>query len=173
MPVQGLSRDAELLAQVADLSFSLPHCRHRQAQLGGGHLERPTTFPTARPRRGQARYCALCDQLALEFGQCGEDAEDQFASSGRRVDGRTVAAQQLETDATPSQIVHGVDQMAQITAEPIELPHDQRVALAQRLDAALPCRAPLARARHLLDEDVSLVDAGRLQRVNLHVEALV
>lgn len=119
MPVQGLSRDAELLAQVADLSFSLPHCRHRQAQLGGGHLERPTTFPTARPRRGQARYCALCDQLALEFGQCGEDAEDQFASSGRRVDGRTVAAQHLETDATPSQIVHGVDQVPKVAPEPV------------------------------------------------------
>ena len=127
MPVQGLSRDAELLAQVADLSFSLPHCRHRQAQLGGGHLERPTTFPTARPRRGQARYCALCDQLALEFGQCGEDAEDQFASSGRRVDGRTVAAQHLETDATPSQIVHGVDQVPKVAPEPVELPYDQGI----------------------------------------------
>ena len=39
MPIQGLPGDTQFLAQVADLGFRLPHCRHCKAQLGGGHLE--------------------------------------------------------------------------------------------------------------------------------------
>ena len=51
MPIQGLPRDAKFLAQVADLGLRLTHCRHRQPQLGGGHLERPAAFPPARAGR--------------------------------------------------------------------------------------------------------------------------
>jgi hypothetical protein len=64
MPVKGLARDAQLLAQITDLGFCLPHRRHRQPQLGGSHLERPTAFATTCPCRGQPRYGALSDQLA-------------------------------------------------------------------------------------------------------------
>ncbi len=57
--------------------FPAAHRGHRQPQLGGGHLERPAPFLPARARRGQAGDRALGDQLALELGQRGEDAEDQ------------------------------------------------------------------------------------------------
>ena len=130
MPVQSLSRDAEFLAQVADLGFGVPHCRHRQAQLGGRHLERPAAFPAARPRRGQARYGALSDQLALELGQRGEDTENQLAGGRRGVDGRAVAGQHFQADATTGQVVDGVDEMAQVTPEPVQFPHDQRIPFA-------------------------------------------
>ncbi len=88
MPIQGLPRDAKFLAQVADLGLWLTHCRHRQPQLGGGHLERPAAFPPRAPRLGR-QSCAR-DQLALELGQGGEDAKDQLAGGGRGVDGRAV-----------------------------------------------------------------------------------
>ena len=53
--------------------------------------------------------------------------ENQFASSGRRVDGGSVAGQNLEANAAPGQIVHGIDQMAQVAPEPVELPYDQGI----------------------------------------------
>lgn len=62
MPVQGLSGNAEFLAQVTDLRLRLTHGRHRQAELGGRHLERPTAMPAARPRRHQPRHGALSNQ---------------------------------------------------------------------------------------------------------------
>lgn len=54
MSVQGLPRNAEFLAQITHLRSRLPHCGHRQAQLGCGHLERPAAFPATCPRRRQA-----------------------------------------------------------------------------------------------------------------------
>ena len=73
MSIQGLPRDAEFLAQIADLGFWLPHCRHCQAQLGCRHFERPTAFPATCPRRRKPCYGALGDQLTLELGESSED----------------------------------------------------------------------------------------------------
>ena len=42
--------------------------------------------------------------------QCGEDAEDQLAAGGRRIDGGTMPGQHLEADAACGQVMHGVDQ---------------------------------------------------------------
>ena len=103
VPVQGLPRDTEFLAEVADLGFRLPHRRYRQPQLGRRHLEGPPAFPSACPRRGQTRHGALGDQLALELGQRGENAKNQLAGGGRGVDGRAVAGQHFEADAAPGQ----------------------------------------------------------------------
>jgi hypothetical protein len=90
-------------------------------------------FLTARPCRGQARHGALGDQFALELGQRGKDAEDQLAGGRRGVDGRTVAGQHLQSDTTAGQVVHGIDQMPQVTPKPVQFPHHQRIPLAQRL----------------------------------------
>lgn len=120
MSIQGLSCNAKFLAQIADLGFWLSHRRHSQPQLGRRHLERSAALPAACPRRRQARHRALCDQLALELGECGEDAEDQLASGGRGVDGRPVTSQHLEADAAPGQIVHGIDEMPQVAPKPVE-----------------------------------------------------
>jgi len=67
MPVQGLPGDAQLLAQIADLGFGLPHRGHGQAPLGGGHLERLPAFPPAGTRLGQSGTRPLRDKLPLEF----------------------------------------------------------------------------------------------------------
>lgn len=104
MPIQGLPGNPEFLAQIADLGFRLPHSRHGQAQLGRRHLERPPAFPSACPCRRQTGNCAFGDQLALELGQCCEDAEDELAGGCRGVDGRAVTSQHLEADAAPGVI---------------------------------------------------------------------
>ena len=54
---------------------------------------------------------------------------------GRGVDAGPVAGQHLEADAACGQIMHGIDQVPQIAAQPVELPDDQRIALAQCLQA--------------------------------------
>jgi EAL domain-containing protein (putative c-di-GMP-specific phosphodiesterase class I) len=154
------------------LVSGLPHCRHRQAQLGGRHLERPAAFPAARPCRRQARHGALGDQLALELGQRGEDAEDQLAGGGRGVDGRTVAGQHLQADTAPGQVVHGVDQMAQVAPEPIQFPHHQRIPFAQRLQAARQAGAILALAGRLILVEMRRIDASSDQRIALQVGGL-
>ena len=92
-------------------------------------------MPAARPGGGQAGLGALDDQLALELGERGEDAEDQLAGGGRRVDRRALAGQDLEPDAALGELVDQVDEVAQVAAEPVELPGDQDIALAQRLEA--------------------------------------
>ncbi len=109
MPIQGLSRNAQFLAQIADLGFRLPHRRHRQVQLGRCHLEGTPSFATTRPRRGQTRHGALGDQLALELDQRGEDSENQFAGGRRGIDGGTMPREHLEADTASSQVMHGVD----------------------------------------------------------------
>ena len=133
MPIQGLPGNPEFLAHIADLGFRLPHRCHRQAQLGCGHLERPPAVPAARPRRRQPRDGPFGDQFTLELGQCCEDAEDQLAGGGCGVDCRTMAGQHLEANATPGQIMHGVDQVPKVAPEPVEFPHHQRIPWSQRL----------------------------------------
>jgi hypothetical protein len=54
MPVARLPGDAQFLAQIAHLRFRLTHRRHRQPQLGGGHLEGPTALPVQENARALA-----------------------------------------------------------------------------------------------------------------------
>ena len=101
-----------------------------QAQLGGGHLER--TPDVAAPGAGgrQAGAGALDDQLALELGQRREDAEHQAAVRGRGAEVGALPGQHLEAHATPGQVMDGVDQVAEVAAETVQLPGDQGVVLA-------------------------------------------
>ena len=42
----------------------------------------------------------------------------------RGVDGRAVPRQHFQADVAPRQIMNGIDQMAQVAPESIQLPHD-------------------------------------------------
>ena len=59
--------------------------------------------------------------------------------------------------------------MAQVTPEPIELSHDQRVATPQRLQAGIEARARVALARCRILIDMVGIDAGRDQGIALKV----
>lgn len=54
--------------------------------------------------------------------------------------------QHFQADAAPGQVVHGVDEMAQVTPQPVQLPNDQRVAGPQRFQTARQAGAVLSSA---------------------------
>jgi hypothetical protein len=54
--------------------------------LVGGHDRGPATVAAPGPGSGQARGRALADEVAFEFGQGGEDVEDELAAGGGGVD---------------------------------------------------------------------------------------
>ena len=58
------------------------------------------------------------------------------------------------------QVVDGVDEVVQVAAEPVELPHDQGVAIAQRLQARRETGAVIAAPRCVVVTEVGRVDAG-------------
>ena len=118
----------------------------RAACLGGQRRFAPSPA-AAGARGGEACPGALADQVALEFGQRREDVEDQLAARGRGVG---MLLQAFEADAARIERVHGFDQVLERAAEPVELPDDEGVTLAQivqrRLQAgAVGLRAVLAR----------------------------
>jgi len=83
-----------------------------------------------------------------------------------------VPGEHLEAYAAGGEVVDGVDQMMQTPAELVELPHDEGVALPQRLQAGGETGTVVASARsQILVEPVG-VDAGGEQRVTLRVEGL-
>ena len=62
---------------------------------------RPSSSACAR-RRVRARAHdpgALGDEFALELGERGEDAEDEFAGGRRRVDRRALAGENAQSDS--------------------------------------------------------------------------
>ena len=103
-------------------------------------------FPTASARRDKPGDRSLGNQLPLELGQRSKNAEHKLAGGGRGVDRRAVTGQDLQSHATSSQVVHGIDQVAQIAAKPIELPHDQRITFTERLQASRQPRSIIASA---------------------------
>ena len=137
MAVEGLAGDAESGAQLADPGLALAHGGLGEAQLGRGHLVRPPPPAATRARGGQAGPGALADQLALELGQRREDAEHQPA--GRRWWCRSPppAGEDSQPHAALGELVDEIDEVAQVAPEPVELPGDQDVAWAQRLQACV------------------------------------
>ena len=169
MAIERLAGDPQFGAQLAHFRLRLPHRRHGQAQLGGCHLIGPAAVPPPGAGGGHARLGPLDDQLPLELGQGGEDAENQLAAGGCSVDARPVAAQDLETDAAISQVVHGVDEVPQVAAQPVELPDDQRVALAQRLQAGRQSGPVISLSGRGVFVEVPGIDAGGQQGISLEV----
>jgi hypothetical protein len=77
----------------------------------------------------------LGDQLAFKLGQRGEDPEHELPRWRGRVDRGALPREHLESDSAYGEVVDGVDEMVEVAAEPIELPHDQRPAIPERLQA--------------------------------------
>ena len=123
-------------------------------------------------RAAARRAGALGDQLTLEFGQRREDAEDQTPVCGGRVDLGPGAREHSKTHTAVAQLIDGAHQVLQITAQPVELPHDQCVARLQRLQAGLEARAMVLATRGAVFVDALVGDAGVDQRVTLQVEKL-
>jgi hypothetical protein len=92
------------------------------------------------PDRGAAtgRLRALADEDGLVLGHECEYPEYQLAVRGGGVD--DPVGQRLDPDAARVQGGDDVDQVAQVAAEPVDLPDDQGVAGAQAGQACVPVR---------------------------------
>jgi hypothetical protein len=96
--------------------------------------------PPLRPRPGrlQARLSALADEGGLVLRHKGKHPEHQLALRGGGVD--DPVGQRLDPDPARVQSSDDVDQVAQVAAEPVDLPDDQGVAGAQVGQACVPLR---------------------------------
>jgi hypothetical protein len=65
-----------------------------------------------------------------------------------------------------------VDQVAQVAAEPVEFPCDQRIALPQRFETRFQTRSIISLAGRLVLVEVSRFDTGGNERIALQVERL-
>lgn len=86
---------------------------------------RPPVRPRARAAAKPARVRSAISSRSNST-RAGEDAEHQLARCRCGVDGGAGAGQHRQPDTAPRQIVDRVDQMAQVAAETVELPHHQR-----------------------------------------------
>src|ERR1019366_376639 len=68
------------------------------------------------------------------IGQSREDPEHRLTGGGRGIDRGALAGQHPEANAPLRQIVDHVDQVAEVTAESVELPHNQSVTRSKRLE---------------------------------------
>ena len=112
------------------------------------------------------------DQVALELGQRGEDAEDQPAAGGPRVDLGALAGENLEADAALFEIAHDCDEMSEIAPEAVEFPDDERIAVPQGAQAAIETGAIIPLARRPVLVELLGRDTGAGQSVALQIEAL-
>src|SRR5271170_1681702 len=86
------------------------------------------------PRGGQARLGALPDQAALELRQRAKHVKNQPPLRGRRVEGFGQAA---KPDTPHPQGFDGFDQLLHRPRQPVELPHDERVAAAREFERVM------------------------------------
>jgi len=77
----------------------------------------------------------------------------------------------MELDASLLEVVQHVDKVAQAAAQPVELPHNQRIACRQGFQATGEGRAVDVRTRHLVLEHG--LASGLLQGGELHGRILV
>jgi hypothetical protein len=130
MPVERLPRDPELFTERADARVALSHARHRKPELCRRHLWLASADASARAGGREPGACALGDQLALEFGERGEDAEDELAGRRRRIGRRALAGEDAQADSAGGEVMHGVDQVAEIAPEPASTPRACRLRAA-------------------------------------------
>jgi hypothetical protein len=83
-----------------------------------------------------------------------------------------LSGQYFEADAALGDVLRRVHQMLEVAPQSIDLPNDERIALAQSLQAGGEGRAVVVLARGPVIVEVVRIDAGRDQRVALQVEPL-
>lgn len=111
---------------------------------------------------------ALPDQVALKFGESGEDMEDQPATRRGGVDR---LLQGPEADVAFAQHVQLVDEVPNGPAEPVESPDNEGVPRPDLVEELVEFGTVLMGSRHGVDEHP--VTAGRIQGIDLESRVLV
>jgi hypothetical protein len=98
---------------------------------------------TAAPRLRQTRRGPFLDERLLEFGNGGENMKDQPPARRRRVE---MLGQRHQPDIPGLQILGRHDQLFERTGQPVELPHNQRIASTQHIVEDAFQLGPVARS---------------------------
>lgn len=117
-----------LVASIIRTIFAQPDLEHIEKQL----REVTTMLGRSHPKVAAMLVEAQPDLLAFE--SC-EDPEDELSGCGRGVDRCALAGEHLVADVAVGEVVHRIDQVAQVSAKPVKLPDYERVAPAQRFQA--------------------------------------
>ena len=127
-----------------------------------------SAFPASCPGGFEAGAGAFADQVAFELRQRTEDVEHERAAGRAGVDR---LGQRAELHSPLVEYRHQIDQVLHAPAEPVELPHDDGVALAQEVEHVVEFGTVRPRAGRHVGEDP--VAPGLLQRVPLQIGGLV
>ena len=125
------------------------------------------SLPAPGSCRGQSSEGPFPDQLSFEFRQSREEREDQLSAGRRRVDAGPLAGEHPDPDAPVVEVLHQVDEMAEIATEAIEPPDDDHVSLPRRLEEGGEPRAVLPLSGRLVLVDRVGADAGLAQSIPL------
>ena len=129
MAVEGLPGDAEFSAKFGDLRLRFSHCRLSQPELRRRHLRLATSTSAPRARGRESGFGPLDNEFTFELCQCREDAKHKPAVGRGRVDVGALPCQNFQTNPALGEVVHGVDKVAQVTAEAIEFPDREGITL--------------------------------------------
>jgi len=170
--IERLASDAEFGAKLADVGAGLAHGGLSESKLRCGHLERPSSVTAAGASRREAGSGALDDKLTFEFGERGEDAENQTAVRGRGVQVDALPGQHFQAHAALGEIVDEVDEVSQVATEAVELPGNERVAGPQRLETGFQPGPIVPLAGGVIFVNLAGRNAGTEQSVPLEAQRL-
>ena len=92
----------------------------------GGHGGEPTTVPTLSAGGFEAGVGAFDDHAAFPLGKRCHDVEEEFAACGCGVES---FCEGTECDAALTEVVDGVDDVADGSSEPVEFPDDEDITV--------------------------------------------
>ena len=127
--IEGNGLDVEFLGELGNRGIAALHGGLGETNLSLGEGELPAAPSPSGTGSLEPGDGALADQFALELRQGSEDAEDEAAGRGCRVDLRTLARQDTQADSALRELLHNTDEMVQVAPEAIKLPDDQGIAL--------------------------------------------
>lgn len=166
-------RTLDLLHCLPDRVPSLARRQHFLRLLDPlrGHGHRPATLLAALPRPSYPGLGALTDQVALQFGKDGQQADHCLAHWAFRVD---ALRQAHELHAALGERFEGFEDAAQRAPEAVQLPDDELAALVLARLHRADKHGPLhGAAAGLINEDQLARHPIRLKRGDLHVGVLV
>ena len=170
--IEGDRLDVEFLGEFGNRGIAALHGGLGKSNLGLGEGKLAATLPSPGAGGLESGDGAFADQFTLEFRQGGEDAEDEAAGRGCRVDLRALARQYTQADPTLRELLHDTHEMVQVAPKAIQLPDDQGIALAQCLEAVVKPGSAVLLARGAVLIDEFLGHAVGRQGVILEIEVL-
>src|ERR1700737_2289222 len=125
-------------------SIALAASMSASVSFGGRPPVRPARRAAARPARVRSRI-----KLRSELRQRTEHVKNQPPLRGCRVEG---FGQTAKSDAPDPKVFDGFDHLLHRTRQSVELPHDQRVAVAREFEGVMqggPIRSRTSRSAEL------------------------